>query len=1025
MASTYVNNLRLEEIATGEQSGTWGNTTNTNLEIIGQVTAWGTRAIANASTDNITLADGALDADRSLVLKLTGGGQACTVTLLPNTSSKTWVMYNTTSATLTFTCGSGANVAVLAGESKIIATDGLGSGGVVYDVLTGVNLAGTTKVDDLVVGDDATVTDDLIVGGDIDLEGSIDVNGTANLDVVDIDGAVQLDATLTVGANDQGYDVILYGDTAARNATWDSSADSLEFTDNTKETFGTGNDMQLYHDGTNSFITNSQGVLKLATETSGIALTLGHSTSEVTFGDNVTVVGNFAVNGTTTTINTTNLTVTDPLVKFGQGYTGTAYDQGFIVTRGNGSATNTANKGFIWDETADEFVAIACNTENGTTAGNVTINSYVDMQVAKLTGSSLDISGDIDVDGTTNLDIVDIDGAVNMAGTAVVIGVLSTTAATVFNGGFASNADSTLGTNKKVQFRDSAIYINSSADGQLDIVADTEIQIAATTIDINGAINASGEIIAGSLDISGDIDVDGTTNLDVVDIDGAVNMAATAVVIGVLSTTAEAVFNGGFASNADSIMGTNKKIKFRDAAIYINSSADGQLDIVADTEIQIAATTIDINGAVDVSGDTTIAGDITSGKTVHVEGSTAAGDNAAIGYASGEGLILTGQGSNTDVVMKNDAGQSVLNIPTGTRNVVITAGDLTTTGELNVGTTSSGDGTLNIIASTGEQSIIEFSDTTNARGRIYYDHSSSPEALVLETTGTTAMTINNSQATTFAGDVSVGNGTITPNGSINDIAITSANSAAGITIGTANNGVGYLAWADTDANNGAWIALDHGTNTFDFRNNSASQLTLSGTVANFQNNDITTVGEVVVGATGGSSAGIVTVSFDGSPDNGIYLRNTDNGSADQNLMVFDRNGSNTGEIVQSNSGTSYVTSSDYRLKENVVTDWDATTRLKQLKPSRFNFIIDADKTVDGFLAHEVQAIVPEAITGTKDAMTDIVLYVEGDILPEGKSVGDVKKASAPNYQGIDQSKLVPLLVKTIQELEARITALEA
>ena len=634
MASTYVNNLRLEEIATGEQSGTWGNTTNTNLEIIGQVTAWGTRAIANASTDNITLADGALDADRSLVLKLTGGGQACTVTLLPNTSSKTWVMYNTTSATLTFTCGSGANVAVLAGESKIIATDGLGSGGVVYDVLTGVNLAGTTKVDDLVVGDDATVTDDLIVGGDIDLEGSIDVNGTANLDVVDIDGAVQLDATLTVGANDQGYDVILYGDTAARNATWDSSADSLEFTDNTKETFGTGNDMQLYHDGTNSFITNSQGVLKLATETSGIALTLGHSTSEVTFGDNVTVIGNFAVNGTTTTINTTNLTVTDPLVKFGQGYTGTAYDQGFIVTRGNGSATNTANKGFIWDETADEFVAIACNTENGTTAGNVTINSYVDMQVAKLTGSSLDISGDIDVDGTTNLDIVDIDGAVNMAGTAVVIGVLSTTAATAFNGGFASNADST--------------------------------------------------------------------------------------------------------------MGTNKKIQFRDAAIHVSSSTDGQLDIVADTEIQIAATTIDINGAVDVSGDTTIAGDITSGKTVHVEGSTAAGDNAAIGYASGEGLILTGQGSSTDVVMKNDAGQSVLNIPTGTRNVVITAGNLDVQGQVDIG-------------SDDYDTLINFGTTDNSRIITGGTNTATGYLAVAQWNGSgyvnTVSYSGSDNATTFAGEI--------------------------------------------------------------------------------------------------------------------------------------------------------------------------------------------------------------------------------------------------------------------------------
>ena len=78
MASTYVNNLRLNEMATGDQSGTWGTTTNTNLELIGQALGWGTRAIANASTDNITIADGASDADRSMALKLTGGGQACT-----------------------------------------------------------------------------------------------------------------------------------------------------------------------------------------------------------------------------------------------------------------------------------------------------------------------------------------------------------------------------------------------------------------------------------------------------------------------------------------------------------------------------------------------------------------------------------------------------------------------------------------------------------------------------------------------------------------------------------------------------------------------------------------------------------------------------------------------------------------------------------------------------------------------------------------------------------------------------------
>jgi hypothetical protein len=171
MASTYVNNLRLNEMATGDQSGTWGTTTNTNLELIGQAFAWGTRAIANASTDNITIADGASDADRSMALKLTGGGQACTVTLLPNTSSKVWIMENATSYTLTFTQGSGANVAILAGETKMIATDGGGSGAVVYDVLTDLNLAGTTKTaaltnaGDMLVGDDLTLNSDSAVLG--------------------------------------------------------------------------------------------------------------------------------------------------------------------------------------------------------------------------------------------------------------------------------------------------------------------------------------------------------------------------------------------------------------------------------------------------------------------------------------------------------------------------------------------------------------------------------------------------------------------------------------------------------------------------------------------------------------------------------------------------------------------------------------------------------------------------------------------------------------------------------------------
>mgnify|MGYP000359608032 CR=1 FL=1 len=252
MASTYVNNLRLEEIGSGEQSGTWGDTTNTNLEIIGQAVAWGTRAVANASTDNITIADGALDADRCLGLKLTGGGQACTVTLLPNTSSKTWFMYNATAAALTFTCGSGANVVIPAGQTKVIATDGLGSGGVVHDLLTAVNLAGATVVDDLTVSDDLTVT------------GDIDVDGTTNLDVVDIDGAVNMATTaLVTGVLTTTAATVFNGGFASNAASTISTADNTDTLQliSTDADANVGPNLRLYRNSSSPADNDTIGVI--------------------------------------------------------------------------------------------------------------------------------------------------------------------------------------------------------------------------------------------------------------------------------------------------------------------------------------------------------------------------------------------------------------------------------------------------------------------------------------------------------------------------------------------------------------------------------------------------------------------------------------------------------------------------------------------------------------------------------------------------------------------------------------------
>jgi hypothetical protein len=169
-----------------------------------------------------------------------------------------------------------------------------------------------------------------------------------------------------------------------------------------------------------------------------------------------------------------------------------------------------------------------------------------------------------------------------------------------------------------------------------------------------------------------------------------------------------------------------------------------------------------------------------------------------------------------------------------------------------------------------------------------------------------------------------------------------------------------------------------------------------------------------------------TVEQFGTSGNWMKMMWAGGNSTEYFISFRTQNNTQVGYINTNGSSTTYSTSSDYRLKENVDYTWDATTRLKQLKPARFNFIADDTNTlVDGFIAHEVSSVVPEAITGEKDAMEAAVLYKEGDDIPEGKSVGDVRLAEQIAAQAIDQSKLVPLLVKTIQELEARITALEA
>ena len=457
----------------------------------------------------------------------------------------------------------------------------------------------------------AVVASGEIAAASLDISGNVDIDGITNLDVVDIDGAVQIDATLTIGADDQGYDVILYGDTASANLTWDTSADDLifngaaglivpdgQFTLGSTAVTSTAAEINLIDGGTSrgttavasgdGILINDAGTMRMTnvdtvstyfsshnvgggnivttgalnsgsitsgfgtidtgssaitttgvitggtleatgdtssgdnaaigyTAAEGLILTGQGSTNDVTikndadtivmrvptgtddvvFADNVTISGDLTVSGDTTTVSTTNMVVSDNLIELNNGASSNSNDSGIVIERGS----TGDNAIFMWDESADTFV-LGTTTATGSATGNISVTD------GALQAGSLDISGNIDVDGTANLDVVDIDGAVDMATTLAV---------------------------------------------------------------------------AGNVDFNGDLDVDGTTNLDAVDIDGAVDMATTLSVTGNLTLGAQLIMPDV----------TSTKILVADGTSYQEVAVSGDVTIANTGAVTIAANAVE------------------------------------------------------------------------------------------------------------------------------------------------------------------------------------------------------------------------------------------------------------------------------------------------------------------------------------------------------------------------------------------------------------------------------------------------
>ena len=310
-------------------------------------------------------------------------------------------------------------------------------------------------------------------------------------------------------------------------------------------------------------------------------------------------------------------------------------------------------------------------------------------------------------------------------------------------------------------------------------------------------------------------------------------------------------------------------------------------------------------------------------------------------------------------------------------------------GNVGIGTTSTSLGRLTVVqdyatngdtlvlktpaaSGGGSQSGIKFVRNTDATlAQVYADTNSG--AFITNVAGSEAMRIDSS------GNVGIGTTSLPTNGT---------------NLKVEGSTISRLVLANT------------GDSTFEFCSLSGGSLNIYDATADVERMRITNSGAVAIGDTNPTRHGQATKAliYNGSGTTAeAALHCSRGGTGTETQIAFSNAYGVRGNITTTASAVSYNTTSDYRLKENVTDVTDGITRVKQLAPKRFNFIADPDTTVDGFLAHEAQAVVPEAVTGTQDA-----LDAEGN----------------PDYQGIDQSKLVPLLTAALQEAIAKIETLE-
>ncbi|OUW61025.1 MAG: hypothetical protein CBD63_02270, partial [Candidatus Pelagibacter sp. TMED203] len=514
---------------------------------------------------------------------------------------------STDGSTVTFTLDF-----AVADETAIIVS----VGGVLQEPKVAYNLAaGGTQIT-FTAAPAATDTAYIHYLGQAIVQNLVDLNGVALVLDADADTTIAADTDDQIDIQIAGADDFQF--TANKFSVLTGSSQS--FADSAKGLFGTGDDLEIYHDGTNSLIANKTGALKIATETSGIAVTIGHTTSETTVADNLTVTGNLTVGGTTS---------------FGD----------FDITNVGSIALDTiTNDGtdITLDSSADIVIDAAGGNIEFKDAGTLQLTLDMDgtagAQVIQLGVDSDDLIFK-QYDGTTVLTLDDdttvkvatdltIGDDVSLISDSAVLGFGADTEVTLTH---VHNTGILLNSTNVIQFNDASQNIGAPSATVLDINATDEIELNATLVDINANLDVSGTYTgAGLMTTGGNIVIPDAGNIGSASDTDAIAIGSDGDVT--LTQDLELQHDGAilsFGANDDVslthvhdtglLLNSTMKIQFNDASQFIHAPSATVLDIGATDEIELTATLIDIVGNATISGTLGVTGVLT-GTSLDISG---------------------------------------------------------------------------------------------------------------------------------------------------------------------------------------------------------------------------------------------------------------------------------------------------------------------------------------------------------------------------------------------------------------------